>query len=130
MRFATLLVALAVVIVGLVGIVRPDSLLTMASYVATPVGLYAVAALRVAFGIVLILVAPISRFPRTLRTGGIIVLVAGLATPFFGVERTRAVLAWEAAQGTALVRFVAGLAMAMAGLIAYAVATGRRPNTA
>jgi len=52
-------------------------------------------------------------------------LVAGLATPLFGVERTRAILDWESTQGTALIRVMAGLVLAIGGFIAFAVATGR-----
>jgi hypothetical protein len=97
--------------------------------VATPVGLYVIAAIRVAIGLVLMLVAPTSRVPRTLRVVGAVVLVAGLATPLFGVERTRAILDWESTQGTALTRVVAGLVLAIGGFIAFAVATGRRPKS-
>jgi hypothetical protein len=53
-------------------------------------------------------------------------MVAGFATPLFGVDRTRAILDWEAAQGTALLRSVAVLLMAIGGSIAFAVAGGRR----
>jgi hypothetical protein len=126
MRIAALLVALFVVVVGVVGILTPDSLMTIGRYVVTPVGLYAVAALRVAIGLVLMLVAPISRVPRTLRVVGAVVLVAGLATLFVGVERTRAILDWESTQGTALIRVGAGLALAIGGFLAFAVATGHR----
>ena len=58
-----------------------------------------------------------------------VVLLAGLATPLFGVERTRAILDWESTQGTALIRIVAGLVLAIGGFIAFAVATGRRPKS-
>ena len=129
MRIAALLVALFVIVVGVVGIFTPDSLMTIGRYVVTPVGLYAIAALRVAIGLVLMLVAPISRVPRTLRVVGAVVLVAGLATPLFGVERTRAILDWESTQGTALIRVGAGLALAIGGFVAFAVATGRRPKS-
>jgi len=97
--------------------------------VVTPVGLYTIAALRVAIGLVLMLVAPISRVPRTLRVVGAVVLVAGLATPLFGVERTRAILDWESTQGTALIRVVAGLVLATGGFVAFAVTAGRRPKS-
>jgi len=117
MRIAALLVALFAIVVGVVGIFTPDSLMTIGRYVATPVGLYAIAALRVAIGLVLMLVAPISRVPRTLRVVGAVVLVAGLATPLFGVERTRAILDWESTRGTALIRVVAGLVLAIGGFL-------------
>ena len=129
MRIAALLVALFAIVIGVVGILTPDTLMTIGRYVVTPVGLYAIAAIRVAIGVVLMLVAPTSRAPRTLRVVGAIVLVAGLATPLFGVERTRAILDWESTQGTALIRVVAGLVLAIGGFIAFAVATGRGPKS-
>ena len=121
MRTAVLLVALFAIVAGVVGLVAPDSLMTIGRYVVTPVGLYVIAALRVAIGIVVIRVAPISRAPRILRVLGIVVIVAGLATPLFGVERTRAILDWEAAQGTNFIRAVASLLVAIGGLVAFAV---------
>jgi len=129
MRIAALLVALFAIVVGVVGIFTPDSLVTIGWYVVTPVGLAAIAALRVAIGLVLMLVAPISRVPRTLRVVGAVVLVAGRAPPLFGVERTRAILDWEATHGPALIRVVAGLVLAIGGFIAFAVATGRRAKS-
>ena len=129
MRFLTLLVALFIMVVGLVGVFTPDSLMAVGRYVVTPLGLYVVAAVRVGIGLLLILVARISRAPRTLRAFGAVVLVAGLATPLFGVERTRAILDWESTQGTALIRVMAGLVLAIGGFIAFAVATGRRPTS-
>jgi hypothetical protein len=129
MKIAASLVAVFAIVVGVVGIFTPDSLMAIGRYVVTPVGLYVIAALRVVIGLVLMLVAPISRVPRTLRVVGAVVLVAGLATPLFGVERTRAILDWESTQGTALVRVMAGLVLAIGGFIAFAVATGRRPQS-
>ena len=96
MRFIALTVALFAIVVGLVGLVSPESLVTVGRYVVTPFGLYAVAALRVGIGLLLILVAPTSRAPRTLRVFGTIVLVAGLATPLIGVDRVKTILEWEA----------------------------------
>jgi hypothetical protein len=128
MRIAALFVALLAMVVGVVGVFLPDSLMMIGRYVVTPVGLYAIAALRIVIGLVLMLVAPISRMPRTLRVAGAVVLVAGFVTPLFGVERTRAIMDWEFAQGTAFLRVVAVLLLAIGGFIAFAVATGRRPE--
>jgi hypothetical protein len=127
MRSLALLIALFVMVVGLLGVFTPDSLLTFGRSVVTPAGLYAIAAFRIGIGLVLMLVAPNSRAPKTLLTLGAFVFIAGLTTPFFGVERVRAILAWEATQGTALLRVGAGLAFAIGGFIAFAVATRRRP---
>ena len=126
MRFLALVVALFIIVVGLVGVFMPDNLMTVGRYVLTPVGLYAIAAARVGIGLLLMLVAPTSRAPKTLRAFGAVVLVAGLATPFFGVERARAIFDWEVAQGTALMRVAAVLLFAIGGFIACAIAPARR----
>ena len=126
MKFLGLLLALFVIVVGIAGVFMPESLLSVGRYVITPAGLYAVAALRVGFGLVLIFVALKSRAPRTLRALGAVVVVAGLATPLFGVERVRAMFDWEAAQGTALIRVGAGLAIVLGSFLAFAIAAGRR----
>jgi hypothetical protein len=128
MRITALLFALFAIVVGIAGLAAPDGLIALGRYVGTPVGLYAVAALRVTIGIVLVRVAPVSRVPRTLRVVGACVIVAGLALPFFGVERTRAILDWEATQGTAVIRGAAGLLVAIGGFIAFAVAPRRVPK--
>jgi hypothetical protein len=127
MKSLALLVALFIMVVGVAGIFTPDSLIRVGRYVVTPVGLYAVAIFRVGIGLVLMLVARMSRAPKTLRAFGAVALVAGLATPLFGVERARAIVVWEATQGTALIRVGAGLVLAIGGFIAFAVAPGRRP---
>ncbi len=129
MRSAALLVALFTIVVGLVGIVSPDSVTTVRrQYFATPVRLYAAGAVRVAMGLVLILVAPTSRAPRTLRALGAVVCMQGLAAMLFGPERARAILDWETTQGTALLRVGAAVALATGGFVAFAV-TGHRPKS-
>jgi hypothetical protein len=73
-RIAALFLALFAMVVGVVGIISPDSLTTVGRlYFATPVGLDAAGAMRVAVGLVLILAAPKSRAPKTLRTLGVVV---------------------------------------------------------
>ena len=126
MRALVLVFAFFIIVVGIVGVVAPDRLMTIGRSVITPVGLYVIAAVRVGMGLVLMLVAPTSRAPKTLRACGMLVMVAGFATPLIGVDRTRGILDWEAAQGTALLRSVAVLLMAIGGSIAFAVAGGRR----
>ena len=56
MRIAALLATVFTIVVGIVGILSPDSVTTVRrQYFATPVGLYAAGALRVAMGLVVIL---------------------------------------------------------------------------
>jgi len=128
MRIAALLFALFTILVGIVGLVSPDSVTTVRRlYFATPVGLYAAGAVRVAMGLVLILCAPTSRAPRTLRALGAVVCMQGLAGTFMGPDRARAILEWEAMH-TALLRAGAAVALSSGAFVAFAV-TKPRPQS-
>jgi hypothetical protein len=121
MRIAALLLAVFAMGVGIVGIVSPDSLTTVRRlYFATAPGLYAAGAVRLAMGLVLILAAPDSRVPKTLRVLGALVCLQGLAATLFGLDRGRAILEWEATH-IALLRAGAVVALATSGFVAFAV---------
>jgi hypothetical protein len=127
-RSAALLVAIFTILVGLAGLISPESLTTVRRlYFATPVGLYAAGAVRVAMGLVMILCAPASRAPKTLRALGAVMCMQGLAATLLGPDRARAVLEWETMQGTAILRVGAAVALAAGGFMAFAV-SGYRPN--
>jgi hypothetical protein len=127
-KSAALLVAVFIIVVGIVGLISPESGTTVRRlYFATPVGLYAAGAVRVAMGLVVILCAPTSRAPKTLRALGAVMCLQALAAALLGPERARAVLEWEAMQGPALLRVGAAVALATGGFVAFAV-SGHRPN--
>lgn len=127
MRIAALLVALFTIAVSIVGIVSPDSGMTLRRlYFVTPGRFYAAGAVRVAMGLVLIFAALISRWPWTLRTVGCLMCLQALAANLFGLERARAIMEWEAMQGTALLRVGAMVALVTGGLVVFAVT--KRPS--
>ena len=107
----------------------PDSVTTVRRlYFATPVALYTAAAVRFAMGLVVILCAPASRAPKTLRALGAVMCMQALTATLLGPDRARAVLEWETMQGTALLRVGAAVALAAGGFMAFAV-TGHRPKS-
>ncbi len=125
MRIAVLLVALFTIVVGVLGIVSPDSVTTARRlYFATPVGLYTAAAVRVAMGLVVIVFAPHSRAPKTLRALGAVMCMQALSATLLGPDRARAILEWETTH-TALLRSGAVVAVAAGGFLVFAVAAGR-----
>ena len=95
----------------------------------TPAGRYAIAALRIAIGLVFVLIAPASPATRTLRVLGLIVIIAGLSTTWFGVARARAALNWLASAGPLLMRLDAGVGMAFGGFLVYVFRTPTRRAT-
>ena len=126
MRIAALLVALFIIVVSMVGIVATDSAMTLRRlYFATPSRFYAAGAVRIAMGLVLIVAASSSRWPRTLRALGSVMCLQAIAANLFGIERARAIMEWEAMQGTALLR--AGAVVALASGVFVVFAFTKRP---
>jgi hypothetical protein len=109
MRALASTVALIIVGLGLLGVASPALLLDLARPLLSPVALYVVAAVRVAFGVVLLIAASGSRMPRTVRILGIIIVVAGVLTPFLGVERSQAIFDWWSQQPAWFMRLWAAL---------------------
>ena len=122
MKIAALLIALVTIAVGIVGIISPDSFLMFRRwYYATPGRFYATGAVRLAMGLVLILTASISRWPRILRALGALMCLQAVAANVFGYERAHAIMEWEATQPIALLRAGAAVTLAAGGFIVFAI---------
>ena len=120
---AALLVALVTMAIGVVGIVHPDVLTTTRRlYFATPGRMYVAGAVRLAMGLVLILAAAGSRWPRILRALGALMCLQSLSATLMGPERARAILEWETMHPT-LLRAGAVVALVSGAFIAFAVTT-------
>jgi hypothetical protein len=128
MRSLAQVVAGVVVALGVAAAVIPEIVIAVGRHVVSPSGLYAAAAFRVGAGLALILAAPESRAAGTLRAIGAVVLVAGVATPFFGVDAARARLDWEAAH-VAFFRVEGAAFVCLGSLIAAALQPHRPAST-
>ncbi len=126
MKLLGLLFALSMICIGLIALIAPYRFLSAAEYTVTSNGLYVVAALRVGVGLVLLAASSASRMPKTLRVFGIIALIAGLTTPLVGIERARAIFNWSSVHGPSVIRAWGVIALAVGGLIAYALSGKRR----
>jgi hypothetical protein len=122
MNVIALILSLFIAALGGLGMVSPIKLLNIVRHFQSPAGIYAAAALRIILGVALFLAAPTSRAPGVVRILGIIIFVAGLITPLFGLERFRKILDWWSARETIFMRIWAGFALAFGLLLAYAVA--------
>jgi len=128
LRSLARVVAGVIVALGVAAVVTPDTVIAIGRHLVSLSGLCAAAAFRVGAGLVLILVARESRAPATLRAIGAVVLVAGVATPFFGVDAARARLDWEAAH-LAFFRGEGAAFVFLGGLIASALQRHRPAST-
>jgi hypothetical protein len=126
LRLCATLFSLGIAGLGVLGIAAPSLLLELGRSLLLPPALYGVAAVRVAFGVLLIVIAAGSRMPRTLRLIGAFIVVAGLLTPFVGVLPFDEALAWFSMHRLGLFRLVATLPMIGGIFLAYAINPGRQ----
>lgn len=108
------------VVLGLIGVGSPTRLIGIVRSVQSTPGLYAAAAVRLLLGAALFLSAPSSRWPDVFQGLGVLVFIAGLITPFLGVERFGRLLDWWASRGTELLRVWAGFTILFGLLLVFA----------
>lgn len=121
MAWLAIALSFVVALVGAIGLASPQTILELFRQFDSLFGLYTAAALRIALGGALLVAAPTSRAPRALQAIGFVILVAGLITPFFGVDRLRAFIDWWSAQGPNFMRAWSGVALALGVYLACAV---------
>jgi hypothetical protein len=121
MTLVALIICLLTSAFGAVGIASPSRFLGVVRNFQTPMGLYLAAALRVVLGVALFFAAPTSRALELILILGVVIIVRGVITPFFGVERLRRLLDRWSARGSAFLRGWAILALALGVSLAYAI---------
>ena len=93
--------------VGAVGILAPSVLVWLAQHFVTSGAFYAIATVRIAFGLILISVASASRAPKALRVLGYVILILGRTTALTGlmaIGQARGAIEWWLQQGSGLTR--------------------------
>ncbi|MBX3215269.1 MAG: hypothetical protein KF850_24755 [Labilithrix sp.] len=126
MKTAALLFGLLVLVIGVLGLLVPDAYLIIARGASTTVGLYVVALLRVAAGLVLVSAARGSRSPIGLRILGAFSFLAGLVTPLFGASRARSFVDAWAAEGPGAMRAWALVPIVYGVFVVWAVTGSQR----
>lgn len=120
----TLLVAffgVLIALLGATGLFSPSTLLgRVDSAWRTRRGLYAVIALRLVLGVILVVAAPECRYPVAIRVLGVISIVAAGSVPVIGLERVHAMVDWWAARPPLWIRAWACVAIAFGGFLIHA----------
>jgi hypothetical protein len=125
LKFLAVALCALLSIVGLGVMLVPLTMAEFGRWMQTPGGLYGVAALRIVMGASLVGAASASRMPKTLRVIGALIVLIGLITPLFGVERARLVLDWWVAQGTTFMRLCALFPVAFGIFLIHAIVGAR-----
>jgi len=120
MTVVAVILCLLLSAVGALGVASPSRFLGVVRSFQTPIGLFFAAALRVILGVALFFSAPDSRVPALILVVGVVIIVRGVVTPFFGVERLRRLLARLSAKGSVFIRGWAILALVLGLSLVYA----------
>ena len=119
-------VGIIIAVVGLVGLLSPDTYVRLGWFWATSQGLYIVAAIQLACALILLSAAPSSRSPVGLGVVAGVTLVEAVAMPLLGPARDRAIAEWWGSQTAGFIRLWALLELVVGILVVCAVAPGRR----
>ena len=113
-----------VVLFGLWMAVLPEHLLSIVDWESRS-GLYTAAGIRVVFGLVLLLTASATRYPRGLRIFGALVLLAGLCLPFVPIDFWAGMIRWGLTDNLGVLRFVGGVGGILLGVFLVYAASPR-----
>jgi hypothetical protein len=114
-------ICLGIASMGLFGLVAPDRFIGFIRSRQTTASLYVATALRVVLGVALFLAASSSKAPHVVQVVGVVIFIAGLATPFLEVERFRRLLDWWSTRGCGVIRAWACFLLVVSCLLVYAV---------
>lgn len=117
---ATLIAAFAVVL-GCLALLAPRRALAFYRSWLNPRGLALAAALRMTFGVSVLMVAPDTPAGWVLRVLAVLSLVGAVLGPALGVERARRIVEWEARQKPAAIRVAGALVVALGTWMTWAL---------
>jgi hypothetical protein len=121
MGIAIVAIGLLVFALGVLGLVRPASLIGLVERPwRSRATIYLAMAFRAGLGVLLIAAAPATRFPEAIGVLGALSLLSAASIPLLGYERLRRFVAWWAARPAGFVRAWALVACAFGGFLAYA----------
>ena len=127
MAFVSFALGLSIAALGILAIAWPESFAALLREAQAPAWLYFGAVTRVALGVSLLLSAPSSRAPETLRVLGLIFLVAGLLMPILGLEFFRSSLQFFLSLDPWAPRAWGCVALGFGLSVVYAVSPPSRP---
>jgi hypothetical protein len=97
MRYAALLFAMVIVVMGLFGLAAPESFLKAIAFFQAGDRVYLVAAIRLVLGVVTFQAAPDARWPRGEPLAGLLLVILAILTPIAGNPLPSVEFGWWAA---------------------------------
>lgn len=113
--------ALAILVVGAMGLASPAALISFVRRWQTRSGIWAAAGFRIAFGVAAWSAAPSSRTPLVLQILGAVSVLSGIALPLLGLSRFAAIVSWWEDRSAGFKRVWSGVACAFGAFLLWSV---------
>ncbi|WP_233843668.1 hypothetical protein [Dyella sp. 2HG41-7] len=128
MKMIAFACGLLILLTGISGIISPASLQPLTQLTTSTGAFLLLAAIRIVLGLILILGAPQSRMPSTIRVIGFIVLMIGIATAitaFMALEQAREIVSQWMQMGDAVIRLTGVVLVVVGSFIVFCFAPER-----
>jgi hypothetical protein len=126
MKIIALGIAALLILVGLTGVLWPEGLMGLMTFSFTPTGIYVAAITRMVLGALLLVAAPATRTPKTIRVIAVIIFLAGVATALMNPDRAQLLMDWWVSHGPDALRIAACFPLAVGFFILFATLTKPR----
>jgi len=110
------------IVMGLIGLISPQTLAQLARGVLARGGFYWAAGARLFFGAAVYFAAGVSRSPLLVGIIGFVLILSGVAAPLVGEERAQRTLASWSSGGSSILRVFAGVALVIGVALTWALA--------
>lgn len=120
-RVLATIVGFLMMLLGVSALLVPDRVLPFARFTTTPNGVYVAAAIRLLIGLILLIAAGASRFPRVLGVLGVLAVLGGIATLLLGTAGAQAISARLFNYGATIIRSFGVFVLAVGSFVVYAV---------
>ncbi len=121
MRVAIAIVGAVIGVLGVMGFAAPSGMSrTLDGFKSSPIKIYGWAGVRVLMGVILILGASGTAFPRLIRVIGAVLVLKAALVPLLGFEQVRSILGWFQARPPLLIRLLFLLVASFGAFLVWA----------
>ncbi|MDB4324785.1 hypothetical protein N9971_00410 [bacterium] len=113
------------ILLGLWVLILPDQVVSIVDWESRQ-GVYVAAAMRIVTGLILLLSASATRYPKGLRIFGVLILLAGLGLLFIPVETWSGLIRWWLVENLVIYRVCGGFVGMLVGIFLVHAALPRR----
>jgi len=117
-------------LLGLAALLVPDRVLPFARFTTAASGVYVAAGIRLLIGLILLMAAGASRFPKVLRVLGALAVLGGIATLLVGTAGPQAISARLFNYGATIIRGIGVVVLAVGSFVIYAVTVKKATRVA